>query len=179
MGGGFCSGVTEEGEITGPKTGMDRISYIDCFLGPTRCVSGGPPEGTESSEGNIVTNLLDTRLLSYPETVTFLNGATGKEETTGPSGSEVWEQFTSAEHEPYLFNVNCAGEYWRDTGQYTAVLKAPNVLSRSQVFAFGNERGAYGLLTEEYTGSEWSGTSPAVNDGESTISYEDAIEARS
>jgi hypothetical protein len=178
----ICTSRTEQGEITGPKTGTDRITFRGCYIEGTPCESLGE-NGTPSNEaGEIVTNLLDTRLVDYPETITFLNAETNTEETKGPAIGEVWEELSSAEHEPYLVEDVCyfyGSSHARVKGQDTGVLKVLNAPSTSQEAAFENGQGADGLLAEVSGGEGWIGPAPTLEEmGVARITNESGIEVR-
>lgn len=177
----ICEAYTENGEITGPKTATVRVTFTGCGFGGSPCESYGA-NGTPSEKvGVIITNLLDSRLLDYPETITFLNAETNTEETKGPAVGGVWEELKSAEHEPYLVQDECAAdEFLRVEGQDTGVLKIVNTLSSSQEAAFEDGVGADGLLTEELTEAGWQGPAPSEEEmGVGKVNYESRIEVRS
>jgi hypothetical protein len=153
-----CKARVFVGEITGPQTAIERITYTGCeFLG-LPCQSGGP-NGTRSGKpGVIITNLLKSRLVGFPEKYTVINQNFEPEEI-GPKEGEVWTRRLNekqepgeppAEKEPYSFEFECGGiQYVRvlgsDAGAYTK--SSLNHLSFTSEVNFEATHGQ-GLLAE-------------------------------
>jgi hypothetical protein len=177
----ICEDYFESGEITGPKTATVRITFEGCGFEGLPCQSAGPNSDPSGKAGVIITNLLDSRLVDNPETITFLNAETNKEETKGPAVGEVWEELKSAEHEPYLVEEECGGvQFLRVKGQDTGKLQIVNTLGKPQEAAFEDGVGADGLLTEELTEAGWQGPAPSEEEmGVTKVEYESRIEVRS
>jgi hypothetical protein len=109
-----CSGSTIAGFISGTtnpaKTAVEQVTFTGCALfGIVPCESAGLNSTPSGTSGVIITNLLDSRLMGYPETVTWTNAFTNLPETTGPAVGEVWTELSSGEHEPYWFEAECGG----------------------------------------------------------------------
>ena len=82
-----CKKNTDEGEITGPKTDLDKVRFVECTLSVTKeaCLN----EGTASSKGgDISTENLHTKLVDHGE-----KGLSGDE----PKEGEVWSEFYQPE----------------------------------------------------------------------------------
>ena len=178
----ICRANTVKGEITGATTDVDRVTFTGCEFEGLPCKSEGPNSTPSGTSGVIETNLLDGRLVDNPETITFLNAETNKEETKGPAVGEVWEELKSSEHEPYWSQFNCGGVvYLRTTGQDTGVFTASTVnhLSTTGGLEFKAGIGADGLLAEVLTEAGWQGPAPSIEEaGTAVITNEAAIEVR-
>jgi len=178
----ICTANTDKGEYTGNtgKTDTDRVTFTGCSFEGLPCQSAGENSTPSHEAGVIITNLLDSRLVDNPETITFLNAETNTEETKGPAVGEVWEELKSSEHEPYSSEFECGGVvHLRTKGQDTGVLKIIGTMSKSQEAAFEAGKGADGLLTEVNTGEGWIGPAPSIEEaGVASITNESAIEVR-
>jgi len=179
----ICQSNTDAGEITGPKTDVDRVTFRECKFEGLECESAGPNSTPSGEKGVIITNLLDSRLVDNPETITFLNAETNEVETKGPAVGEVWEELVSSEHEPYSSEFNCGGAvFLRTKGQDTGVFTSGvNALTKTDKVAFEAGKGADGLLTEVLTEAGWAGPAPSIEEaGEATVTNTtNAIEIRS
>jgi hypothetical protein len=178
----ICTANTDAGEITGAKTDVDRVTFTGCSFEGLECESAGPNSTPSGTKGVIITNLLDSRLVDNPETITFLNAETNTVETKGPAVGEVWEELVSSEHEPYSSEFNCGGVvFLRTKGQDTGVFTSGvNALTTTDKVAFEAGKGADGLLTEVLTEAGWQGPAPSIEEaGEATVTNETAIEVRS
>jgi hypothetical protein len=179
----ICTANTDEGEYTGNtgKEDVDRVRFTGCEFEGLPCKSEGE-NATQGAPGEIVTNLLDSRLVDYPEEITFLNAETNTVETKGPAKGEVWEELKSSEHEPYSSEFNCADVvFLRTQGQDTGVLGVVEKgMTKEQKASFEKAKGADGLLTEVLTESGWAGPAPSIEEaGTATITNETAIEIKS
>ncbi len=177
----ICNANTDAGEYTGNtgKTGLDRVEFTGCSFEGLPCKSEGE-NATQGAAGEIVTNLLESRLVDNPETITFLNAETNKAETKGPAVGEVWEELKSSEHEPYSSEFNCADVvFLRTQGQDTGVLKIVNSgVKKEQEAEFEAGKGADGLLTEVLTEAGWQGPAPSIEEAATAkITSETPIEA--
>ncbi len=173
-----CTASTSAGEITGPKTGTDRVSFTNCTLEGKKCESvdlfgGGTPSGVS---GTIETNLLDTKLVDHGEKA----GGYKHEE---PALNEAWTEVVSSEHEPYSSEFICGAEIILRThgsvsGVDTPVNAAPST-SSTTTFAVGE--GEQALLTEVFNGTEFipTGGAPSSEETTSSLSNETAIEIKS
>jgi hypothetical protein len=136
-----CASSTGAGEVTGLRTGVDRITLSGCEAAGKKCTSEGP-NGTPSGTGGvIVTNLLKTKLL-------------------GPVSGQVWTELASSEHEPYVSEFGCEGALFRTKGSVAGVQAGDvNVQSLTSTTTFASEEGEQGLSTErsEDGGKTWTG----------------------
>jgi hypothetical protein len=186
-----CLTNTDEGEITGNFTDTDRVTFRNCTFEGLPCQSGGPngtePAGTPAEkEGVIETNLLDSRLIDFPETVVIHNPETTAPETVGPAEGHVWEELKSSEHEPYSTEFGCGGIVFLRTAGYDAGeynVADLGKLSKTQHVKFeaGVGAGSGGLLTEALTESGWvpPGGVPSIEEaGTATITNTSEIEVR-
>jgi hypothetical protein len=96
LGSVVCKKSKSTGEITGPKTDTEIVTFETCETSKKKCTSVQAGEKV----GNITTYLLDTSLIDHGE-----KGLSGKEPVEG----EVWTQFVSSEHEPYQAQFTCVG----------------------------------------------------------------------
>jgi len=140
-----CSSSAGAGEVTSTNTGIERITFSGCEMSGKKCASEGP-DGTPSGRaGVIVTNLLRTRLL-------------------GPVAGEVWTDFTSAEHQPYLAEFACEGPRVRVAGALGGVQAGDvNVSSATSTTTFTGEEGEQALSSEvsETEGDSWLAPQPS------------------
>jgi hypothetical protein len=137
----LCAAGTAVGEVTGVKTGTERITFTGCEAAGEACASEGPSSTPSGKAGVIVTNLLDSRLI-------------------GPVSGEVWTQLASSEHEPYVVEFGCGGQLLRTIGSLAGVQSADvNVssLTSTTTFAAGNgEQALYSELSGD-GGASWAG----------------------
>ncbi|MGD0453207.1 MAG: hypothetical protein ABSB69_06380 [Solirubrobacteraceae bacterium] len=173
-----CVGSTSSGEITGPTTGTDSVSFTGCTFEGKKCESvdlfgSGTPSGTP---GVIDTNKLDTKLVDHGEKA----GGYLKLE---PALNEAWTEVISSQHEPYSSEFICGSEIILRThgsvsGVDTPVNAAPSTTSTT-TFALGE--GEQALLTEVFNGTEFipSGGAPSTEETTSTLTNETAIEIKS
>jgi|GEM_PF-2394686 hypothetical protein len=136
-----CAASSGAGVVTGTSTGSARITFTGCEMSGKKCTSEGA-NGTASGEvGVIVTNMLDTRLL-------------------GPVSGQVWVEFVSAEHEPYLAEFGCEGLRFRTSGSLSG-MQAEDIDSSSvtSTTTFAVEEGEQALYTSvsENGGTSWVG----------------------
>ena len=140
-----CASSTGSGEVTTTSAGVERVTFGGCEMSGRKCTSEGPDSTPSGQAGVIVTNLLRTRLL-------------------GPIAGEVWTDFFSAEHEPYLAEFACEGPRVRISGALGGVQAGDvNVSSATSTTAFTSEEGEQALSSEvsETEGSSWLGPQPA------------------
>jgi hypothetical protein len=167
-----CSGATTAGEITGPKTDTDRVTFTGCSFEGLPCESIAPNGTPSHASGTIVTNLLDSRLIDNPETVTWVNAKENKTETTGPAVGEVWNELKSSEKEPYQVEFACGGVvYLRTIGAISGAYSpaSVNVLSTTNSISYEVGVGAQGLLTEVLTEAGWAGPAPSLEEAGTTV----------
>lgn len=169
-----CSASTTEGEITGPKTNVERTTFTGCeFLG-LPCESAGPNSTPSGKAGTIITNLLHTKLVDHGEKA---GGYKGQE----PAEGEAWNEFVSAEHEPFSSEFNCSGVvFLRTVGSLSGVVTPVNTLSKTSNTSFTEGGGEQALLTEVLTESGWvpPGGAPSFEITEATNSTEAEIEVQ-
>jgi 6-phosphogluconolactonase (cycloisomerase 2 family) len=171
-----CKANTDTGEITGGFTDTDRVTFTGCeFLG-LPCQSAGPNSTPSGKAGVIITNLLDSRLVGFPEKYTVVNQAF-EPESIGPKEGEVWDKLVSSEHEPFWSEFECGGVVFvrtqgSDAGAYTA--GSLNHLSISAEVNFEDTHGQ-GLLSEALNEKdEWvpPGGAPSLEEaGTAKITY--------
>jgi hypothetical protein len=91
-----CKASTSVGEITGPKSDTDTVTFTGC-----EALGGGCKGLADTVEGTITTALLETTLVDFGE-----KGPGGKGE---PAKGEVWEDFknTKGAGAPYLAAFVC------------------------------------------------------------------------
>ena len=162
-----CTASAGAGEITGPKTGVYRLTFTGCSFEGLTCESAGPNSTPSGQAGVIITSLLVSRLVDSPETISFLNAETNDLETRGPAVGEVWEELKSFEHEPYLAEFACGGiVFLRVQGEDTGVVEGDSVndLTLTHEIAFEAGRGADGLLSEALTEAGWVGPAPSIEE---------------
>ncbi len=141
-----CAGGTGTGEITGPQTGVETITFTGCEMSGKPCMSEGPDSAPSHAAGVIITNLLDTRLV-------------------GPVSGQVWTELVSSGHEPYLVEFGCKGPLFRAIGSLSGVqagdVNAPSFTSTT-TFAIGE--GEQALYTElsDTGGTSWVGPDPST-----------------
>ncbi len=139
-----CEASTASGEVTGSKTGVQRITFTGCESSGKDCQSEGPHSTPSDKPGVIVTNLLDTKLVD-------------------PAAGKVWTQLSSAEHEPYLLEFGCGGSELRMLGLLSGVQGGDiNVSSLTSTTTFATGEGEQALYSElsENSGASWAGPDP-------------------
>ncbi len=178
----ICEANTDKGEYTGNtgKTDIDRVTFTGCSFEGLPCQSAGPNSEPSGKAGVIITDLLDSRLVDNPETITFLNAETNETETKGPKVGEVWEELKGSQHGAYSSEFECGGVvFLRTTGQDTGVILKVGTIGKPQETAFEAGKGADGLLTEVLTEAGWAGPAPSIEEaGVAKIENESAIEIR-
>jgi hypothetical protein len=111
-----CSvATTSKGEITGPKTGVEVVTYQGCHE-----VGGEEKQCQDLSEvtpGQVVTSPLETRLIGY--------GEMGPGEKSPSASAEVWQNVENraGAHAPYLADFFCEGSgFGRDKGNIAGIV---------------------------------------------------------
>ena len=140
-----CTGSTATGEVTGPKTGLERITFTGCEAAGEKCSSEGSDATPSGKAGVIVTNLLQVRLL-------------------GPVSGQVWTQLQSAEHEPFAMEFGCEGSLLRTIGSLAGIQAGNvNVSSHASTTTFASAAGEHALYSglSENDGTGWAGPDPA------------------
>jgi hypothetical protein len=169
-----CTASTAAGEITGPKTAVERFTLTNCTYEGAKCESSdlfgnGTPSGTP---GTIVTNLLDATLIGPGEKA----GGYRHEE---PKSGEVWDELLSAEHEPYVSEFTCGGEIvFRTSGSVSGPISPVGMASLSAKTIFSVGTGEQASLIEEFNDTEFipHGGAPISWEGVPTRTYEQQIE---
>ena len=147
-----CASSTGAGEVTGTKTGVDRITFTGCEESGKKCTSEGVDSTPSGKAGVIVSNLLDVRLLGPVE------------------GTEVWTHLTSSEHEPYAVEFGCEGALFRVKGALSGPqTENVGVMSTTSTTAFklttvfkGESEQALETERSENGGSSWSAAEPST-----------------
>jgi hypothetical protein len=140
-----CTAGTGAGEVTGTSTGVERLTFTGCELSGKKCESEGANGTASGKAGEIVTNLLDTKLL-------------------GPVSGEVWTQLASAEHEPYFAEFSCEGKLLRTSGSIAGIQEGNlDTSTRASTTTFAVESGEQALYTSlsENAGKNWVGPDAA------------------
>ncbi|HLM86780.1 MAG TPA: hypothetical protein VK272_11390 [Solirubrobacteraceae bacterium] len=169
-----CSAGSSAGLITGPKTDVDRITFTGCQLEAKKCMSVGPNGTPSGIEGVITTNLLASELVDHGE----LGGGSLELE---PAAGEAWEEFSSAEHQPYVAEFVCGGEILaRVSGVVSGVVAPVNALAMTATRSFAVGLAEQALLTEAFNGVEFvpPGGAPSSLETTATITYEVPIEVK-
>jgi hypothetical protein len=168
-----CTASSTVGEITGPKTNKERTTFTGCKFAGLSCESAGPNSTPSGKPETIVTNLLNTKLVDHGEKA---GGYKHEEPATG----EAWNEFSSAEHQPYSSEFNCAGVvFLRTLGTLSGVVSPVNVISNTSKTAFTEKGGEQALLTEALNEKgEWvpPGGAPSFEETEATTTTEAEIE---
>lgn len=147
-----CAASTGSGQVTTTSTGVERITFTGCSMSGKACASEGPDSTPSGQAGVIVTNLLHT---------TLLGPVVGN---VGPASGNVWTDFTSGEHEPYLAEFACGGTRVRTIGALGGVQSGDvNTSSATSTTAFESEGGEQALFSEvsETEGQSWIGPQPS------------------
>jgi hypothetical protein len=131
-----CDESSDRGEITGPKSGRDEITFTGCETHGVPCQGG-------ASSGTIATLPLETRLVDHGE-----RGASGSEPATG----EVWSEYLGeGADNGYLAVFECgAAGYMRIGGTVAGVDGGSNLdhLEGAGTTAFRNGIGEQALEME-------------------------------
>jgi hypothetical protein len=139
-------------DIPAPQGSTDRITFTDCDVGAfEKCRSAGEPDGT------IRTNLLDAALIEHGET-----GLGGKEPA---EGAETWDEFVSAEDEPYIAEYECQrGLLLRTSGSLSCPVTPVSAMGRKSEDTCSESQGEQDLETEisENGGKTWESTGQNV-----------------
>jgi alpha-tubulin suppressor-like RCC1 family protein len=124
-----CTTGTDLGEVTGPKTDVDTITFTGCEASGGKCTSLAGAK----AEGEIVTAALETELIE-------------------PAPGEVWTEYanTAGAHAPYVAVFGCAGVgYFRIKGWVSGVTTGNiNTMSSTSQTVFGASVGEQALETE-------------------------------
>lgn len=177
-----CKANTDSGEITGPTTDTDQVTFTGCEFEGLPCESAGPNSEPSHTPGVIITAHLTSKLIDNPETLTIINQKF-EPETVGPAAGHVWNDLFSLEKEGYSSEFNCGGVVFlrtkgQDAGEYTT--GSLNHLSKTSETEFEASVGAQGLLTEVLTEAGWAGPAPSIEEaGVAVITNESEIEVRS
>ncbi len=140
----ICAASSATGEITGLRTGLERVTFTGCESSGEVCASEGPDSSPSGKTGVIVTNLLQSKLAE-------------------PVVGKVWLELSSAQHEPYLLEFGCGGQRFR-TQDLLSGVQAGNInfssLTSTTTFAPGEgEQALYSELSEN-SGASWAGPDP-------------------
>ena len=157
-----CTKSKSVGEILGWQKNKERITFEGCAVAKSKpkltCSSAGEPSGT------IWSNTLDTYLIDHG--------------TKGPSGlepkeNEVWNEFESSEHEPYLAEFECGGLKIGVLGTVSGVVSPLSKMVLSSKVKFAATIGEQDLLLEAN-----KETIPATLTTTETIKYKSKVEIR-
>jgi hypothetical protein len=135
----MCTASTAAGEVTGTSIGTERITFSGCEMSGKQCTSEGANATVATKTGEIVTNMLDTRLL-------------------GPVAGQVWTELVSSEHAPYLAEFSCEGPRLRASGSLSGVqsedIDSSSVTSTTTFAVEQGEQALYTSLSED-GGNSW------------------------
>ncbi len=140
-----CAAGTGNGEITGPKAGVESITFTGCELDGHACVSEGPNGVPSGLQGAITTNRLATRLV-------------------GPIAGQVWTELESEERYSYLTEFSCEGQRLRIIGSASGLDSGDiNVSGLTSTTQFVSGEGEGALYSELSTdgGAMWAGPDAA------------------
>jgi hypothetical protein len=166
-----CTASSTVGELTGPKTDTERVTFTGCTFEGKTCQSPGPfGSGSGSgTAGTITTNQLKSKLVDNGEKS---GGYLAKE----PAPGEAWDEITSGEHEPYSSEFICGTEViLRTHGSLSGVVTPVNTLSTASTATFAVGSGEQGLLTEVFNGTEFIPAGGAPSTEETTAAVTDSI----
>jgi hypothetical protein len=144
-----CSSSKTVGEITGPKSNTETVTFSGCKFEGLPCSTVG-----DASE-ELTTQKLASELIDHGE-----KGDSGLE----PALGEVWNQLTPATP-PYFIEFTCGGVVkLRTEGSISGVYTSAslNHMSLTGVEEFGEGKGEQDLLTEAEEGSGWVGPAPSL-----------------
>lgn len=120
-----CESNTDEGEWQNGKDNTDTFKFKGCVLS----VTGGKCKSATGAEGEIITNLLDSKLIDHGET-----GLSGKE----PAEGEAWVEFSASGlfpsafgEGPFLATFECSGIPFAVTGAAAGKIGPVNVATKA------------------------------------------------
>jgi hypothetical protein len=140
-----CMAGAVAGEVTGVHTASERLALEGCEAAGKPCTSEGS-DGTSSGRAGVVdSNLLASTL-------------------TGAEPNVALATLTSAQHEPYLWELVCEGVLYRTSGSMAGVLGGANVSGTATTTTFSGTEGEQTLTTEvsEDGGASWSAPDPST-----------------
>ncbi len=160
--GGFpviCASTTGSGEIEGPKSGQETVTFHGCEQDGQPCTSAGEPSGV------IQSTLLDVTLIDHGE-----QGPAGRE----PAAGEVWTE-SAGEPEVFAFECQAFGGVFNVFGSGSGVTSGNvGVLATTSTFAL-----AEGSGEEDFTDTiGGSGPFAATLTGEFTATYATPVEIK-
>jgi hypothetical protein len=163
-----CTSSTTTGEITGPKTNTEVVTFHGCKFEGLACTTSGQPSET------LVTDPISSILIDNGE-----KGKSGLE----PKVGEVWDELFPTTL-PYFIEFGCAGVVkLRTEGSISGVYTSGsvNVLSTTGVQEFGEGKGEQDLETEIEKGSGWEGPAPSIQvvEGGASITTSQAVDVKS
>jgi hypothetical protein len=154
-----CTSSSATGEVTGATAGTVRVTFSGCEAAGKKCTSEGANSTPSGTAGVIVSNLLDTRPIG-----TLTN---------------VFVQFTSAEHAPYSAEFGCEGAVFRTTGPLAGVQAGDvGAMSTTSTTTFALNEGEQALYTEKQSGSSWTPPDPTTVTGTFSNTAASATEIR-
>jgi hypothetical protein len=166
-----CAGGTSSGTIISAKDATERLTFSGCkeeHLGCQSVGSSGTPSGASEE---IETNELAVRLLGHGE------------QTTGPSHEEpavgeAWLEYSSAEHQPYVMEIECGASVvlLRISGSFTGHTTPTGVLTSSVSTLFEQPVIEEALQTEAYDGVGFEGAVTSNLEGDLTEQYDAPVE---
>ncbi len=178
-----CSASTTTGELTGPKTAIEKAVFTGCEVLGLKCKSAGPNSVPSSKEGEIDVATLSGTLLETGEA-----GSGFKKEK--PPAGQAWNQLiTTGEHGVYSSEFECGGGAVaiRTTqnpsvgsalsGLTLPVNKAPSTTGE---VVFNAENAEQALLTQTLSGGEWVPPTgaPSTETTTATVTFSTPIEVK-
>ncbi|HXB16417.1 MAG TPA: hypothetical protein VNV44_11825 [Solirubrobacteraceae bacterium] len=162
-----CTGAAGQGLVTGTNAGTAQLALSGCESHGEQCTSEGANSKPSGQSGTIDTNALDTRLL-------------GPVTPRGES-SQVWNEFVSGEHQPYLAEFGCGSALYRISGSVAGIERGDiGVMTSSSTLEFEPTGGEQAGVAEASTdgGKTWGAPSPAVAAATLTNAYASQIEIK-
>lgn len=163
-----CSSSVTVGEITGPKSNKEVVTFHGCKFEGLPCSTVG-----DASE-ELTTQPITSKLIDNGE-----KGLSGLE----PKAGEVWNELYPTTP-PYFIEFTCGGVVkLRTQGSISGVYTAGSInkMSETGVEDFGEGLGEQDLYTEAEEGEGWVGPAPSLQivEGGASIKTSAYVEVRS
>lgn len=147
-----CTAGTSAGTITTGKAASERLTLTGCKYESLACQSVGSSGTPSGASGEIVTNELAARLIGHGEQT---DGPSHKE----PAPGEAWLEYSSAEHQPYVTEIECgaAALLLRISGSLTGATTPAGAMTTSVKTFFEQPVIEEALVTEVSDGVGFAG----------------------
>ncbi len=162
-----CAASSGQGLVTGVSSGTARLTLTGCESHGQQCTSEGVNSSPSGSAGQIETNALATRLL-------------GPVEPSG-SGTQVWNEFVSGEHQPYAAEFGCGTSAYRISGSLAGIERNDlNHMTNSSALEFEPTGGEQAWVAEASSdgGKTWGSAAPAIGAAALANAYASEIEIK-